>query len=52
MARDLGLLMDTAVELKELRRPTSGEFSLSQSSPCSNWQMHTGFGMIKEMKQQ
>ena len=31
MARDLGLLMDTAVELKELRRPTSGEFSLSQS---------------------
>ena len=31
MARDLGLLLDTPVELKELRRPTSGEFSLSQS---------------------
>lgn len=31
MARDLGLLLDTPVELKELRRPTSGEFSLNQS---------------------
>ena len=31
MARDLGLLLDTPVQLKELRRPTSGEFSLSQS---------------------
>ena len=31
MARDLGLLLDTPVDLKELRRPTSGEFSLSQS---------------------
>ncbi len=31
MARDLGLLLDTPVELKELRRPTSGEFSLAQS---------------------
>ena len=31
MARDLGLLLDTPVELKELRRPTSGEFSLSQA---------------------
>lgn len=31
MARDLGLLLDSPVELKELRRPTSGEFSLSQS---------------------
>ena len=31
MARDLGLLLDTPVELKELRRPKSGEFSLSQS---------------------
>lgn len=31
MARDLGLLLDTPVELKELRRPSSGEFSLSQS---------------------
>lgn len=31
MARDLGLLLDTPIELKELRRPTSGEFSLSQS---------------------
>ena len=31
MARDLGLLMDSPVQLKELRRPTSGEFSLSQS---------------------
>lgn len=31
MARDLGLLLDTPVELKELRRPTSGEFSLKQS---------------------
>ena len=29
--RDLGLLLDTPVELKELRRPTSGEFSLSQA---------------------
>ena len=31
MARDLGLLLDTPVELKELRRPKSGEFSLIQS---------------------
>ena len=31
MARDLGLLLDTPVELKELRRPSSGEFSLNQS---------------------
>jgi len=31
MARDLGLLLDTPVELKELRRPSSGEFSLSQA---------------------
>ena len=31
MARDLGLLLDTPVELKELRRPSSGEFSLDQS---------------------
>lgn len=31
MARDLGLLLDSPVELKELRRPTSGEFSLQQS---------------------
>jgi len=31
MARDLGLLLDTPVELKELRRPTSGEFNVSQS---------------------
>ena len=31
MARDLGLLLDSPVELKELRRPSSGEFSLSQS---------------------
>ena len=31
MARDLGLLLDTPVELKELRRPSSGEFSLKQS---------------------
>jgi len=31
MARDLGLLLDTPVELKELRRPKSGEFNLSQS---------------------
>ena len=31
MARDLGLLLDTPVELKELRRPSSGEFSLSNA---------------------
>ena len=31
MARDLGLLLDSPVELKELRRPSSGEFSLSQA---------------------
>ena len=31
MARDIGLLLDTPVELKELRRPTSGEFKLSQA---------------------
>tara|TARA_B110001452_G_C15236845_1_gene428252 strand:- start:2461 stop:3420 length:960 start_codon:yes stop_codon:yes gene_type:complete len=31
MARDLGLLLDTPVELKELRRPSSGEFSLGQA---------------------
>ncbi len=31
MARDLGLLLDTPVELKELRRPSSGEFGLSNS---------------------
>ena len=31
MARDLGLLLDTPVELKELRRPSSGEFNLNQS---------------------
>ena len=31
MARDLGLLLDTPVVLKELRRPSSGEFSLSQA---------------------
>ena len=31
MARDLGLLLDTTVELKELRRPKSGEFNLSHS---------------------
>jgi H/ACA ribonucleoprotein complex subunit 4 len=31
MARDLGLLLDTPVELKELRRPSSGEFSLKQA---------------------
>ncbi len=31
MARDLGLLMDNQIELKELRRPTSGEFSLAQA---------------------
>ena len=31
MARDLGLLLDTVVELKELRRPSSGDYSLAQS---------------------
>jgi H/ACA ribonucleoprotein complex subunit 4 len=31
MARDLGLLLNTTVELKELRRPSSGEYSLAQS---------------------
>ena len=31
MARDLGLLLDTPVELKELRRPSSGEFGLSNA---------------------
>ena len=31
MARDLGLLLGTPVELKELRRPSSGRFSLEQS---------------------
>ncbi len=31
MARDLGLLLGCPVELKELRRPASGAFSLSQS---------------------
>ena len=31
MARDLGLLLDTPVELKELRRPTSGEFGLGNA---------------------
>jgi H/ACA ribonucleoprotein complex subunit 4 len=31
MARDLGLLLDTTVELKELRRPSSGEYTLAQS---------------------
>lgn len=31
MARDLGLLLDTPVDLRELRRPSSGEFSLKQS---------------------
>ncbi|MDP6869646.1 MAG: RNA-guided pseudouridylation complex pseudouridine synthase subunit Cbf5 [Candidatus Poseidoniaceae archaeon] len=31
MARDLGLFLDTAVELKELRRPSSGAFDLSMS---------------------
>ena len=31
MARDLGLLLDSPVELKELRRPSSGEFSLKQA---------------------
>lgn len=31
MARDLGLLLNTSVELKELRRPSSGEYTLAQS---------------------
>ena len=31
MARDLGLLIGTSVELKELRRPSSGKFNLEQS---------------------
>ena len=31
IARDLGLLLDTPVDLRELRRPSSGEFSLKQS---------------------
>jgi H/ACA ribonucleoprotein complex subunit 4 len=31
MARDLGLLLGCPVELKELRRPSSGVFTLSQS---------------------
>ena len=31
MARDLGLLLDSPVELKELRRPSSVEFSLKQA---------------------
>lgn len=31
MARDLGLLLGINIELKELRRPSSGSFSLSQS---------------------
>tara|TARA_B100000941_G_scaffold290817_1_gene275033 strand:+ start:2210 stop:3166 length:957 start_codon:yes stop_codon:yes gene_type:complete len=31
MARDLGLLINMKVELKELRRPSSGEFSLENS---------------------
>jgi H/ACA ribonucleoprotein complex subunit 4 len=31
MARDLGLLLDMPVELKELRRPSSGKFTLAQS---------------------
>ena len=31
MARDLGLLLNTIVELKELRRPSSGEYTLAQS---------------------
>jgi len=31
MARDLGLLLNTTVELKELRRPSSGEYTLAQS---------------------
>ena len=31
IARDLGLLLDTPVDLRELRRPSSGAFSLKQS---------------------
>ena len=31
LARDLGLFLDTKVDLKELRRPSSGDFDLSMS---------------------
>ncbi len=46
MARDLGLLLDTPVELKELRRPSSGEFSLRQAVTMQ--QLADAYWMWKE----
>ncbi len=46
MARDLGLLLDTSVQLKELRRPKSGEFDLSQAVTMQ--QLADAFWLWKE----
>ena len=44
MARDMGLLLNMPVALKELRRASSGIFDLDQCVPWTNWPMRFGFG--------